>query len=336
LLPDRADLRPLVVLTVAVVAMAASRFAALTPDSHHYLALVGHFEGAADASLVAPFVYRVAIPWLVAALPLADNAVEFAVISTAATMLGHLVVYRLAVALTGRRDLAFIGTLACAVSPVVFTYGGRVLTDGPAFLFAALSVWLIRSDRVVALVVLLAAAMLVREAIIAMWVTLGAIRLTRALSSRSIRPLLVLGAVAVPVAVVLAVRAAFTDVPSYTWAPTMQRLVANLTRPLTWSACLAAVAPFVVVFVIAAAGGGDLRPWRRLSPDDCVLLLAHLFAVSLLVVAAMTSAFMSPRFFWPAFIVVAPLVGWMVDGTFLQRFAARVCGGQATVVEARP
>ena len=322
---DRRDVRPLLIVVIAAGAMMAGRFAALTPDSHEYLALTAYFEGAVQTPIAAPFAYRVGIPWLVALLDFGPNTVEFAGISAIMTLAGHGLVYLVARDMSGRRDAAFLGALVCALSPVVFTYGARILTDGAAFCLTNLAVWLILRQRRLVFFGVVTASMLIREAVVVVLVSFALVQLAETWRTRRLAPLSwLLGAVA-PVAVAVAIRGAFDHISPHAWSPTWVLFVGNLTRPLTWSASFSAAVPFVIAAAVALFAG-DRRPWRSLTDAHGIVIGAHLIAVSLLAMAALTSAFMSPRFFWPAYVVVAPLVGLGLQGTWLQRQAARLCG----------
>jgi hypothetical protein len=210
---DRRDLVPLLLISLVVVVMIPGRFAGQLPDSRHYLELAAYFEGA-DIELTGPFAYRVAIPWLVAKLSLASNAVEFGLISALSTIVAHAIMYLLARSMTGRRDLALLGVGFCALSPVVFSYSARALTDGPGFLLITLCVWLLHARRFVAFLVVVSVSMLVREAVLVVFVSFGFVQLAEAARSRRLTPALWLLGIVAPLLVLMLVRGALTDVVS--------------------------------------------------------------------------------------------------------------------------
>jgi len=331
--------RFLSVVFVLTILLSLPRFAHHTPDSKHYINLAKYFRGDFERhSLRTPFAYRVLIPFLVAHGPTDNLDFNFAAINVGCTVAAYLLfVAYLKKLVTSRTELN-VATLMLVVSFPSVNYSSGILTDPAAFLACVAAAYLLSQERYGLFAAIVSLGILARESVLSM--VLVALLYLLINSRRQKAALLtILPLVIIPPAVVLiAVRMCFSDLPNYLWVPSLQVMLSNLKRPISWLTVLLTLCPLLILFLIG------VWPKRfafveRLSFRQKSLLLSLTIGGALTVIYSVIAAFMSGRFFWPlytAFIPVAvlasnktiiftkllgPFSNWIFDGTLRNKLS---------------
>jgi len=109
-----------------------------------------------------------------------------------------------------------------------------------------------------------------------------------------------------PAVVFIAVRLCFSDMRHHLWVPSLQVMLSNLKRPVSWLTVLLTLCPPLILFLIGVwpKRFGFLE---RLSFRHKTLLLALTIGGALTVIYGFVAAFMSGRFLWPLYTVLVPV-----------------------------
>lgn len=299
--------RFLSVIFVLTILLSLPRFAHHTPDSKHYINLAKYFRGDLDRhSLRTPFAYRVLVPFLAAHGPSDDLDFNFAAINVGCTVAAYLIfVAYLKKLVTSSTELN-VGATLLVVSFPSLNYSSGILTDPAAFLVCVAAAYLLSQERYALFAAVVSLGVLARESVLSM-VLVAVLYLL--MNSRRQRAALLtkLPLVIVPPAVVLiAVRLCFSDMPHYLWIPSLQVMLSNLKRPVSWLTVLFTLCPTLVLFLIGV--------WtkrfgfvERLSFRQKNLLLSLTIGGALTVIYSVVAAFMSGRFLWPLYTVLVPV-----------------------------
>ena len=299
--------RFLSVIFVLTILLSLPRFAHHTPDSKHYINLAKYFRGDLDRhSLRTPFAYRVLVPFLAAHGPSDDLDFNFAAINVGCTVAAYLIfVAYLKKLVTSSTELN-VGATLLVVSFPSLNYSSGILTDPAAFLVCVAAAYLLSQERYALFAAVVSLGVLARESVLSM-VLVAVLYLL--MNSRRQRAALLtkLPLVIVPPAVVLiAVRLCFSDMPHYLWIPSLQVMLSNLKRPVSWLTVLFTLCPTLILLLIGA--------WtkrfgfvERLSFRQKNLLLSLTIGGALTVIYSVVAAFMSGRFLWPLYTVFIPV-----------------------------
>lgn len=299
----RLDVRLALLIMVGTVLVCMPRFGHTTPDSVYYTDLVEYFRGLAGReTLQSPFAFRWVVPALAALLPGTSPETAMALCSVTATVLAYLVTVQLwSDYLTTPRQLYLAAALLVFSFPTL-NYGSAALTDAPGFLVVAAACHAMTRHAYLRLTLILALGAGVRESTLLMvpvlWIYFWCEPRRRWGGAAILITLITVGAA-------LASRWYFSDLPPYFWMPSWSRLVANVTRPISWATVLLTVAPLV----------GALFGCKSPIPPA---LRSFILAVAIPGLAlfgyGVVAAYMSGRFCWPLYIALLPAVAWRCGG----------------------
>jgi hypothetical protein len=332
--------RLVVVVILITVVLALPRFAHHTPDSKHYINVAKYFQGDLPREqLLAPFAYRIFVPFLAATLPSDNLDLNFALINVLATILAYLVfIPYLKRFVTSQTDLN-VGMLLLVVSFPSFNYASGVLSDPVAFLLFVVAAYLLSSERYYALSAVISLGVLARESLLTMtlasimyvcWSHVGQGEKGWRKASRVV-PL-----VTIPPAVVLIiVRACFSDLPSaFHWGVSLQRYVRTMRDPVNWATFLLTLGPPSILSLMGLRHRGR-RPFESLTDrgERQLLSIAAATVINILIpVAGISTAYISGRFVWPFYIALIPIAvlsssqTWVVT-RWVGPIANRILGG---------
>lgn len=298
-------LRCALAVAVLTAIVGIPRFAGQTPDSPFYVDVARYFEGGLERrQLAAPYAYRFLAPWLVAQVPVGDIGVRFAILNLACTIVAHLLwIPYLRRLFRGDREVN-VGLLLVVLSFPALDYSSRVLTDPIGFLAVTLATLLILAERDLAASVVVSVGVLARDSVIlmsgvmlldaafaAVWST-GRARLPKAIIAASL-----------PVAVFVAVRWHFSDLPVLTGTPSQHQLVDNVSDPLRWIGILLTVGPLGLLL----AGRRDRGALPAFTARQSCLLVASVVVGGLFNIYSVMAFFMSARYLWPVYPGLVPL-----------------------------
>lgn len=280
------------------------RFAHTTPDSIYYTDLVWYFQGDLDrTALQTPFAFRFLLPWVAAWLPFLSPGAAIATCSVMATCGAYLLAVRLWANFLETQHQLNVAALLLVCSFPTVNYGSAVLTDAAGFLAVTAACLALYHHAFLVLGFLLVVGAVVRESTLLMLpVMILYFAQTRrpgwipALGIISISTLLAAGAT----------RGYFADLPPYFWTPTWERMMDNLSRPVSWATVVLTMGPLLVLFVLPTSKGPAPAALRQFALSLALPCLA-------LFVYGVTSAFMSGRFLWPLYLALVPLVAWRVS-----------------------
>lgn len=299
--------RFLSVVFVLTILLSLPRFAHHTPDSKHYINLAKYFRGDFDRhSLRTPFAYRVLVPFLAARCPSDDLDFNFAAINAGCTVAAYLIfVAYLKELVTSSTELN-VGLLLLVVSFPSVNYSSGILTDPAAFLVCVAAAYLLSRQRYALFAAAVSLGVLARESVLSM-VLVAVLYILMNSRRQRVALLTKLPLVIVPPAVVfIAVRLCFSDLRHFLWLPSLQIMLSNLKRPISWLTVILTLCPTLVLFLIGV-WPKSFGFVERLSFRQKTLLLALTIGGVLVIIYGFMAAFMSGRFLWPLYTVLVPV-----------------------------
>jgi hypothetical protein len=275
-------------------------------DDHHYHQQAQYFRGeAARSALKAPWAYRVGLPALVAALPF-DIDITFRCLNTAALILANIVLALFCLSLGSSSDEAVAAGALSAMSFGTFWYGPTDYPDAFVLLALTLCLHFLHGRKRTAFWIACSIGVLFKEWVLMMLpvvVTLDVLEEPRwAARVRTLLPC------AAPIAVAALLRYGFRDLPQHMWVPSIDVIIANLSRP---RAILSTILTLGVALPLVPAAYA-LRSlwWERWSRAGAGRILAiTAFWFSALPAYGLVSAYLDGRFVWMLYPVVMPLAG---------------------------
>lgn len=332
--------RLVVVVILFTVGLALPRFAHHTPDSKHYINVAKYFQGDLPREqLLAPFAYRVLVPFLAAHLPSDNLDFNFALINVLATILAYLVFIPYLKRFVFTRTEFNVGMLMLVVSFPSFNYASGVLSDPVAFLLFVVAAYLLSSERFYALSGVISLGVLARESLLTMtlasimyvcWSHVGQGEKGWRKALRVV-PLVTIP----PVVVLLIVRAYFSDLPSaFHWGVSLQRYVRRMRDPVNWATFLLTLGPPSILSLMGLRHRGR-RSFESLTDrgERQLLSIAAATVIHILIpVAGISTAYISGRFVWPFYIALIPIAvlsssqTWVVT-RWVGPIANRLLGG---------
>jgi hypothetical protein len=307
---SRPTLKPryVVVIFALTLLLALPRFAHHTPDSQFYLDLAGYFRGEVErVQLVAPYAYRVLLPWLASIMPLENLDLTIASLNVLFTISAYVAFFWFLREILSTSVELKVALFVLVISFPTLNYSSAVLTDPLGFLLFLLAVYALLKERFLAFSLLVAIGVLARESVL----VLSAAAVLYLLLTRKKKfdksTWFTLGAVVlIPLLAFIAPRIYFADLPSYFWVPSVSRVVSNLVTPVAWATLLLTAAVPVTLLLIGIRRTGlaflsDPDPQKRLT------LLTVTLVSTLLLLYSILTAFMSGRFFWPLYVTLIPM-----------------------------
>jgi hypothetical protein len=280
-----------------------------TPDSVYYIRLAEFFKGDATLSdLRPPYAYRVLLPFIAAHGPTDSLDLNFAIINIVCTIIACVVFFSYLKALGSNNTDASFGVLLLVLSFPTFNYTSGVLTDPAGFLFIVAAGLALLTDRLFLFSMLSVAGVCVREASLAMVLVLIIYAILKAYKTGRYGVLISCAAGIPPIIAYLVIRSYFSQL-QYFWHPSLDRLILNLTRPISWATVILTILPLALISMTALITGNlGLRAiTERFSGRNADFLLSCTVGHGLLFAYSITSAFMSGRFVWPLYVVLIPI-----------------------------
>lgn len=311
--PPRTTCRIVAAVIITATLVALPRFGHTTPDSVYYVTMTDYFRGlAARADLQSPFAFRWVVPWLASWLDGLSASTAIALISLISMLLAYLCLARLLARLLPATDQYRAGVLLLIFSFPTINYGGAVLTDSAGFFVLSAAACAMVERRMVLLALMLVVGMGVRETTLLMipacWIYLALERDRHGMLTAATLTITALTAA-------MLYRWCFSDLTPYYWTPDGDRLINNLTRPVSWATLALTVGP-IGTLAFASRAHWDHVPTRTRH----FIIALGLPALALLGYSIL-AAFMSGRFGWPLYLALLPLVaggqpiwdsrGWM-------------------------
>ena len=313
------------VVVLLTVVLGLPRFGRLTPDSRHYIAVAKYFRGAvARETLPRSFASRPLVPFLAARLPPANLDFNFAVTNIAATVLAYLLfIPYLKRFVTSSTELN-VGMLMLVVSIPTPNYGSSVLSDPVGFLFLVIAVSFLLNEQYLRMTVAISLGVLARESLLTVALA-SVIDLVLGAWGREAnrwkRVWAILPLVSIPpIAVVLGVRAYYSDLPaSFWWTPSLQGFIRNISQPkLGWITFLLTLGPPLLLCVAGFRESG-MRRLKAFGEREArfLLSLAAVGVAYIIYSNIIRTAYMSGRFVWPFYTALIPIAVRMGNGTTL-------------------
>jgi len=283
--------------------LGAVRFGTDTPDTIYYVEMLLHFRGELPReALTAPWAYRPVAPWLASWLPL-PPAQALGALNLASTMAAFLVAAVVFSRILADARQTRVAMLLLVVSFATVNYGSRALVEGPAFLAAALGMWLLLHRRYLPFLVVVTVGVLVRESL--MFLLLAALIWELLLGRwRQAWWPCVMGVP--PLIALLAARAYVEQAPDYLWLPGLTRVMSNLQESVAWATLGLTLVPLLLAWGYARWAARTAS--TPLPEPERRLLHAWIAATAAYLLFSITAAYMSGRFAWPMYLALCPLI----------------------------
>lgn len=313
------SLRSLSIISLLIILIGLPRFAHHTPDSRHYIHLAQYIRGELPREqLLGPFAYRVALPFLAAAMPPADPGVSMAFINVAATAGACFLFIPYLRRLDFSEKETKTGMFLLIFSFPSFNYASGVMSDPAGFFMFMISLILLLNQQYLLLSLSVSLGVLVRESLLTV-VLISAldILLMHFMNTGGKKGIgkivLTLAGIALPpLLIFLFVRMSlFPDIPtSFHWGLSLKGFIRNITEPkIGWLTFAATLGPMLLLMIygLCHRGWADMR---KAGEREKIFLLsvATTGMVYLMYSNSIATAYMSGRFVWPFYSVLIPAV----------------------------
>lgn len=268
-------------------------------DSQSYVKYVEYFRGTATLHEVGvPFVYRPAVPWLASLLPFRPMT-AINIVNTIALSGGLVLLFLFFLRRPFPFHFTIIGSLMYVVAFPTFYYGSVGFIDPVLIVLLILGMYCIFHTRWWSLPVLIFCGVFVKETavmLIPVAITYAVVR------NKSYRMKLAVMLLSFVIPYVF-IKYIFSDVGSYAWIPSLDRVVSN-TRP---RALLSAVLTFGVPGFISL---GYFRYRKQLltlfGKEFLYPLMIGIMTSGALLCYSFMSAYTDGRFIWTAYPWMIP------------------------------
>ncbi|PKO05979.1 MAG: hypothetical protein CVU41_09320 [Chloroflexi bacterium HGW-Chloroflexi-3] len=295
----------IIVLTTII---SLPRFAHFTPDSEYYIDLVNFFKGTLNnIELKTPFAYRFLAPLITSSIPIENTTTSFALINLFFTYGAYVTFYfYLRELFTDNKEIMF-GILLLIISFPTFNYSTAVLTDSAGFFFFILSTLFLIREKYLHFSISTTIGVFAREAILFIIIAFILFIFGNFLNKNGKYNKYIFY-ILPPIFALIFVRLFFSFLPSFYWSISLDRLMNNLSRPISWATTIATILPFMVIIIWAwKIKKLDIAELNFIKQQNKILLIAIGLSCFLLFIYSLLSAFMSGRFLWPFYTVIIPI-----------------------------
>ncbi len=281
----------------------------LPPDVYQYTTAVRYFRGYDLADeLRVPFVYRPMLPILASFLPF-DPMTSLNILNVAFLWGGLIFLWLTMMELRISLNSRIISSALYVFSFPVFYYGAIGYVDPALVGILCFGVWQIITGRYKSLLATIFLGVLIKETVVLLIpVILVWFIFSSSPSNKMKITWIILYGLAFLLMMFLVRWWSPHSVP-HAWLPTLDILIANLSRPRTYIAfAITAGVPFFAALIAAWLLRKETLLWPNWLP-----LIAGLVITCALFLYSMLSAYSDGRFIWPAYAFTIPLTGFVID-----------------------
>jgi hypothetical protein len=302
------EARAFIIISVLTIIISFPRFADHTPDSHHYIDLGKYFKGELPKEkLVAPFAYRIMVPFIAANLPSDNLGFNIAIINVVATIIAYLLFFFYLRNFLLSREELIMGMLLLIFSFPTFSYSSRVLSDPAGFLMFLICCYLILKECYYLLSLSICLGIIARESNITLvLIVLIYIILNNEKSWKELIKTSIITSIP-PIITFYLIRLYFYDLPStFPWDISLKILIENITRPISIATVFLCIFPPLLLFLIGIKFDG-FDSLRKSNKEHLNLFIAITVVNSICFIYTILNVYMSGRYVWPIYTALIPL-----------------------------